>query len=343
MRSHMIIFHIYLEFKLSTYSKFKNIPAICIFSLISFFLSDLCRAQDYPKQTIKLIVGFPAGGPADIAGRIMARGLQDALKQNVIVENKTGASGDLASKFVAGSAPDGYTILIATASFTLNPLISNSAGYDCLKDFTTVSMLANQANAIAVSNDLNVNSLAELKNLVGKKKLSVATSGIGTSSHITATHLFNVLWDGDFAMIPYRGAGPAGIAVASNEADVGFMTVTGILPLQQQGKLKVLGIVAANRLSLLPNVPTLNELNYKQYAPSWTAMFIPSGASTLIAQKLFDTSKQILQKPETQQQFATQTMTVAENYSLQFLRDYVSEEIVQWKKIVNSIEPKKKS
>jgi len=204
-------------------------------------------------------------------------------------------------------------------------------------------MLANQANAIAVSNDLNINSLAELKNLVGKKKLSVATSGVGTSSHITATHLFNILWDGDFAMIPYRGAGPAGIAVASNEADVGFMTVTSLLSLQQQGKLKILSIVASNRLSLLPNVPTLNELNYKQYAPSWTAMFIPSAAPTQIAQKLFDTSKQILQKPEIQQQFATQTMTVADNYSLQLLRDYISEEIIQWKKIVNATEPKKKS
>jgi len=317
---------------------------LCAKGMFFFFLMSLLStsyAQDYPKQTIKLIVGFPAGGPADIAARIIAKGLQDTLKQAVIVENKTGASGDLASKFVASSAPDGYTILIATASFTLNPLISNSAGYDCIKDFTTVSILANQANAIAVSNNLNINTFAELKALVGKKKLSVATSGVGTSSHITATHLFNILWNGDFAMIPYRGAGPAGMAVASGEAEIGFMTVTGLLPLQQQGKVKILGVVAPNRLVLLPNVPTLGELNYKQYAPSWTAMFIPSATPTAIAQKLFDTNKLLLQKPEIQQQFATQTMTVAENYSLQFLHDYISEEIVQWKQIVASLEPKK--
>ena len=307
-------------------------------------LAVLCgtsHAQDYPKQTIKLIVGFPAGGPADIAARIISKGLQDTLKQPVIVENKTGASGDLASKFVAASNPDGYTILIATASFTLNPLISNSAGYDCLKDFTTVSMLANQANAVAVSTNLNVNSFAELKALVGKKKLSVATSGVGTSSHITAAHLFNVLWNGDFTMVPYRGAGPAAMAVASGESDIGFMTVTGVLPLQQQGKLKILGVVARNRLALLPNVPTMGELNYNQYASSWTAMFVPSATPTSIAQKLFDVNKALLQRPEIQQQFATQTMTVAENYSLQFLRDYISEEIVQWKQIVASLDPKK--
>ena len=319
----------------------KIVIFITLFSLLlPLFVSESC-AQDYPKQTIKLVVGFPAGGPADIAARIISRGLQDTLKQPVIVENKTGASGDVATKYVATSAPDGYTILIATASFTLNPLISNTAGYDCIKDFTTVSMLANQENALAVSNNLNVNSLAELKALVGKKKLSVATSGIGTSSHITATHLFNFLWNGDFAMVPYRGAGPAGLAVASGEAEVGFMTVTGLLPLQQQGKLKILGIIAPNRLPLLPNVPTLSELNYKQYAPSWTAMFIPSATPSVIAQKLFDTNKALLQKPEIQQQFATQTMTVADNVSLQFLHDYIAEEIVQWKQIVATVEPKK--
>ena len=198
------------------------------FFLTVAILLNTSHAQDYPKQTIKLIVGFPAGGPADIAARIISKGLQDTLKQPVIVENKTGASGDVASKYVAASNPDGYTILIATASFTLNPLISNSAGYDCLKDFTTVSMLANQANAIAVSTNLNISSFAELKALAGKKKLSVATSGVGTSSHITAAHLFNVLWNGDFTMVPYRGAGPAGMAVASGESDIGFMTVTGV-------------------------------------------------------------------------------------------------------------------
>ena len=311
------------------------------FFLTVAILLNTSHAQDYPKQTIKLIVGFPAGGPADIAARIISKGLQDTLKQPVIVENKTGASGDVASKYVAASNPDGYTILIATASFTLNPLISNSAGYDCLKDFTTVSMLANQANAIAVSTNLNISSFAELKALAGKKKLSVATSGVGTSSHITAAHLFNVLWNGDFTMVPYRGAGPAGMAVASGESDIGFMTVTGVLPLQQQGKLKILGVVAKNRLSLLPSVPTMGELNYNQYAVSWTAMFIPSATPTSIAQKLFDVNKVLLQKPEIQQQFATQTMTVAENHSLQFLRDYIAEEIDQWKQIVAAVDTKK--
>jgi tripartite-type tricarboxylate transporter receptor subunit TctC len=295
--------------------------------------STLTIAQTTSTQPIRLVVGFPAGGPADIAARILAEGLQEVLNQTVIVENRTGAGGNIAARAVAGAQGDGLTILIATASLTVNSVLSKNAGYDPIKDFLPVAMIATQANAVVVTSKLPISTLADLQLLVKSKKISVATSGVGTSSHITAAHLFNVNWKSDASLVPYRGAGPAGLAVASGEAEAGFTTVTALMNFHQMGKAKILAVVSDKRLPELPSVPTMIELGYKQYASSWTAMFVPSSTPPAIVQKLHDVTKQLMARQDIQQKFTRQSMIPSETPPQQQITNFLKNEVSEWGRI----------
>lgn len=292
--------------------------------------------DSYPSKLIRIVVGFPAGGPADIGARILAAGLQERLKQNVIVDNRTGAGGSIAAQLVAKSPPDGYTLLVATASLTLNPALSPNIGYDAVRDFVPVGVLATQANALAVTSTLPVKTLKELQALAKKHKMTYATAGVGTSSHLSATYLINVLWKTDATPVPYRGAGPAGIAVASGETPIAFMTITGVLPLQQRGKVRILGIVSDKRLPALPDVPTMAELGYPQLNPSWTAVFAPAETPPLVAQKLNDAINQVLATADFKEKIAQQAMVAASPSTPKQLMDFIRSEAQIWERIVKT-------
>ncbi|HKA44682.1 MAG TPA: tripartite tricarboxylate transporter substrate binding protein [Burkholderiales bacterium] len=293
-------------------------------------------ADSYPVKPLRIVVGFPSGGPADIAARILAGGLQDALKQNVIVDNRTGAGGSIAAQLVAKSPADGYTLLVATASLTLNPTLSPNVGYDAVKDFIPVGLLATQANALAVTATLPVKTLKELQALAKKHKMTYATAGVGTSSHLSATYLINVLWKTDAAPVPYRGAGPAGIAVASGETPIAFMTITGVLPLQQNGKVRILAVVSDKRLPALPNVPTMEELGYPQLNPSWTAVFAPADTPASVAQKIHEAVAQVMSTPDFKDRIAQQAMVPGGPATLKQLADYIRSEAQVWERIVRT-------
>ena len=280
--------------------------ACLLLAVPAAFASDV-----YPNKPIRLMVGFPPGGPADIAARIIAMGLQDILKQNVVVENRTGAGGNIASQMVAQAPADGYTLLVATASLTLNPLISTNAGYDAIKDFVPVALVATQANALAVSAGVAAKTVSELQGLIKTQKMAVATSGVGTSSDLSATNLFRVLWKSDVTMVPYRGAGPAGIALASGEPQIGFMTITGVLPLHQQGKVRILAVVNDKRLPGLPAIPTMAEAGYPELTPSWTAVFAPVNTPPDVVAKLNRAIAEIQKDGQVQKKIESLAMDVS--------------------------------
>ena len=312
-----------------------------LFALASFVLGTGVSAaappaDSYPSKPVRIVVGFPSGGPADIAARILAAGLQDTLKQNVIVDNRTGAGGSIAAQLVAKSPADGYTLLVATASLTLNPALSPNIGYDAVRDFVPVGLLATQANALAVTSTLPVKTLKELQALAKKHKMTYATAGVGTSSHLSATYLINVLWKTDATPVPYRGAGPAGIAVASGETPIAFMTITGVLPLQQRGKVKILGVVSDKRLPALPDVPTMAELGYPQLNPSWTAAFAPAETQPPLVQKLNDAISQVMATADFREKIAQQAMVAASPSTPKQLMDFIKSEAQVWDRIVKT-------
>ncbi len=292
--------------------------------------------DSYPNKLIRIVVGFPAGGPADIAARILAAGLQDTLKQNVIVDNRTGAGGSIAAQLVAKSPPDGYTLLVATASLTLNPALSPNIGYDAVTDFVPVGLLATQANALAVTSTLPVKTLKELQALAKRHKMTYATPGVGTSSHLSATYLINVLWKTDATPVPYRGAGPAGIAVATGETPIAFLAITGVLPLQQQGKVRILAVVSDKRLPALPGVPTMAEVGYPQLNPSWTAAFAPTETPQPVVQKLNDAINQVMATADFKEKIAQQAMVAASPSTPKQLMDFIRSEAQVWERIVKT-------
>lgn len=293
-------------------------------------------ADSYPSKPVRIVVGFPSGGPADIAARILAAGLQETLKQNVIVDNRTGAGGSIAAQLVAKSPPDGYTLLVATASLTLNPALSPNIGYDAVRDFVPLGLLATQANALAVTSTLPVKTLKELQALAKKHKMTYATAGVGTSSHLSATYLINVLWKTDATPVPYRGAGPAGIAVATGETPIAFMTITGVLPLQQQGKVRILGVVSDKRLPALPDVPTMAELGYPQLNPSWTAAFAPAETPPPVVLKLNDAINQVMATADFKEKITRQAMVAASSSTPKQLVDFIRSEAQVWDRIVKT-------
>lgn len=300
-------------------------------------------ADTYPSKPVRIVVGFPAGGPADIGARVLATGLQEALKQSVIVDNRTGAGGTIAYQLVSKAPPDGYTLLVATASLTLNPAFYPNAGYDPVKDFIPVGFLATQANALAVTSTLPVSSVKELQALAKRHKISFATGGVGTSSHLSAVYLMNVLWRTNATPVPYRGAGPAGIAVATGETPIAFMTVTGVLPLHQQRKVRILAIVSDQRMPTLPDVPTMKELGYPQLNPSWTAVFVPAGTPAEIVQKLNDAINQVVATLDFKEKMGNQGMQAAGASNLRQLAEYIRTEAQTWAQIVKSTGAKPES
>lgn len=319
----------------------RTIAACCFLSFgAPHALAAAPAADGYPQKLVRIVVGFPSGGPADIAARVLATAMQENLKQSVIVENRTGAGGNLANQFVSKAPADGYTILVATASLTVNPALAPNVGYDAVKDFTPVGFLATQANALAVTSTLPAKNLKELQALTRKHQLTYATSGVGTSSHLSAVYLFNVVWKTTATPVPYRGAGPAGIAVASGETPAAFMTITGVLPLQQQGKVRILGVVADKRLPALPDVPTMKESGYPQLNPSWTAVFVPADTPPAIVQRLNDTINQIIATGDFKEKMAQQAMVAAGPQSARQIADYVKAEAQTWDRIVKTTNAK---
>jgi tripartite-type tricarboxylate transporter receptor subunit TctC len=315
----------------------RSFLIMCGIALASANASAATPAADaYPSKVVRIVVGFPAGGPADIAARILAQGLQEALKQNVIVDNRTGAGGNIAAQLVAKAPADGYSVLVATASLLVNPALSPNAGYDPLRDFVPVGLIATQANALAVTSTLPVNNLKELQALAKKHPMTYATSGVGTTSHLSANYLINVLWGTKATAVPYRGAGPAGIAVATGETPIAFMTITGVLPLQQQGKVKILGVVSDKRLPALPKVPTMSESGYPQLNPSWTAVFVPAETPAAVVQRLNDAINQVIGTSDYKEKIANQAMVASPASSTRQLADYIKGEAQLWNRIVKT-------
>jgi tripartite-type tricarboxylate transporter receptor subunit TctC len=307
--------------------------------IAAFSLSGATFAQDvYPSKPITILVGFPSGGPADIAARLLAQGMTETLKQSVIVENRTGAGGNIATVAVAKAPPDGYTILVATASFALNAAQDpGKAGYDPIKDFAPVAMVATQANAIAVNVNFPAKSIAELETLMKSKSISFATSGVGTTSDLSAAHLFKGLWKTDALAIPYRGAGPAGLAVAGGEPPVSFTTATAVIPLQQQGRLRILGVISDKRLPSLPDVPTLAQSGFPQLNASSTAVYVSASTPLAIQLKLNETFTRIMSQKQYKDRFISAGMEPAEGRPLKDLTQYVKDEVGVWSEVLKTV------
>src|SRR4051812_5000192 len=297
-------------------------------------LSAAALAQSYPSKNIRVLVAFPPGGPVDIIARLIAPKMSEILGQQIVVENKVGASGNVATAEVAKSAPDGYTLLTHSSAYAVNPTLFSNAGYDPAKDLLPIAVVAQQANIVLVNSSFPARTLDELKSAMQKGKTAFASPGAGTTPHLTGENLFHLRWKTDATHVPFKGAGPAVTGLLSGEPPIGCMAGSGPMANIKAGKLRALAVSSAKRLPQLPDVPTLGELGYggmEDY--TWVGVFAPAGTPRDIAQRLNDAVLKSIQDPELRQRLDTLAFdpTAA---PLAQTAEYVRGEVAKWAKVV---------
>ena len=291
-------------------------------------------AQPYPSKAIRIAVAFPPGGPVDIIARLMGPKLSEILGQQVVVENKVGASGNLATTEVAKSAPDGYTLLTHSSAYAVNPSLFKNAGYDPNKDLIPVAVVAQQANIILVNASFPANTLDELRKAAMSRKLAFASPGAGTTPHLTAVNLFHVRWKADITHVPFKGAGPAVAGLLSGEPPIGCMAGSGPMSNIKAGKFRALAVSSAKRLPQMPDVPTLNELGYTGMEDyTWVGIFAPAGTPREIVQKLNDAVLRAVQSDDMKQRLDSLAFE-ATAAPLKETADYVRAEVEKWGRVV---------
>ena len=295
----------------------------------------------YPDKPIKLIVSFPPGGPVDIAARIVGARLTDVLKQSVFVDNKTGAAGNVGTQQVAKSPNDGYTFLVTSSSYAVNPsLYGDKAGYSP-KEFAPVIVIATQPNVVSVNEKVPVRTLAELRSLATKEKMAFSSPGSGTTPHLTCENLFHIIWKNDSTHIPYRGAGPASVAVVGGETPIGCTAVAGVFQFHKQGKVRILAVSSTERLADLPDIPTMAELGFPQIKDyTWVAVLAPAGTPPEIVNQMNLAIQKVIDEPETKEKLQ-QAGLIPVGGSAQKTNMYINDELKHWSKVV--IETKAKA
>jgi tripartite-type tricarboxylate transporter receptor subunit TctC len=310
---------------------------ITLGSLLAVLLSTVAIPSQaaYPEKPIRLTVSFPPGGPVDMAARIIGNRLSDVLKQSVIVDNKTGAGGNVGAQIVAKYPNDGYNFLVTSSSYAVNPsLYGEKAGYNPQKDFSPVIIIATQPNVISVNEKVPVKTIDELKAYAMKEKLSFSSPGSGTTPHLTCENLFHVIWKTDITHIPYRGAGPASVAVVGGETPIGCTAVAGVFQFHKQGKVRIIGVSSTERVSDLPEVPTLQELGYPQIQDyTWVAVLAPAGTSPDQVNTINRAIAKIVAEPDTKEKLS-QAGLIPVGGTVAQTTTYINNELKHWSKVV---------
>ena len=258
----------------------------------------------YPEKTITLIVPFAPGGPTDIIARIISTAFQKSLGQSVIVENRPGAAGNIGMTLAARAAPDGYTLLLASTAIAVNSALFNNLSYDPFRDFVPISELVNAPNVIVVRADAGMNTLADL---IARAKAAPGTfnyssPGAGTKSHLTGEQLKLRAGIG-MVHVPYRGAGPAALAVLEGTVQVASVALPPAEPLIKQGTLKALAVTGAQRWFSLPDVPTMIESGFPGFvSDTFNALFAPAGTAADIVALLARESQAAMQREDAREQ-----------------------------------------
>jgi tripartite-type tricarboxylate transporter receptor subunit TctC len=275
--------------------------------LVTAALPFAAWSQAYPVKPIRFIVPFPAGGGADIFARLIGRKLGENMGQQLVVDNRAGASGIIGCEVVARSAPDGYTLLMGTTgTHTTNPAVFSKLPYDPLKDFAPISLVAESPFVLLVHPSLPVAGLKELIAFARARpgQLTYASSGTGSSSHL-GFELFNLMAGIKSVHVPYKGLPPATLDTISGYVTMTWNSITASMPYLKNKQLKAIGIGSARRSTLLPDVPTISESGLPGFElGSWYGIFAPAGTSPDIVRRLRNEVVKAVNDPGMKDQFA---------------------------------------
>ena len=299
-----------------------------LFLFVTFAVPTSGWAQSYPNRPVRLVVPFPAGGPADGLGRVLADQLNKMWGQPVIIENRGGAGGNLGAEVVARSVPDGYTLLLNASSHVINANLYEKLPYDPIKDFTPVSEVASYMLVLVVHPSVPATSVKEFVAFAKSKQdgLSVANAGLGTPTHLAAV-LFAQAADINLIHIPYRGAAPASTDLIAGQVPAMFNNPVNAVPQVRSNNLRALATTGSKRLSLLPDIPTIAESGYPGFETrTWYGLFGPAGMPADIVRKLHSDVERALRIPEIANNLIAQgwdiTVSPPERFSVELQSEF---------------------
>jgi tripartite-type tricarboxylate transporter receptor subunit TctC len=294
------------------------------------------QAADYPTKPIRMLVGFAPGGGTDTTARPIAQKLGEALGQQVIVDNRPGAAGNIATDITAHAAPDGYTILMATiASLAINPSLYSSLPFDPEKDLAPVIQAVDSTNILSLHPSVPATSVKELIALAKQKPLNYGSSGVGGTGHL-AGELFNVMAGTKMSHVPYKGGGPAMIDLVAGNIQLVFATAASAVPQMKSGRIKGIAVTTLKRSQLVPDLPTISEAGLKGFdANNWYGIVVPANTPRPIINRLNAEVGKILHMPEIKQFLFNQGLDVAPGTPEEF-GAYIKSERAKWAKVVKA-------
>ncbi|HYG53833.1 MAG TPA: tripartite tricarboxylate transporter substrate binding protein [Burkholderiales bacterium] len=268
----------------------------------------LAKAQPYPNQPIRMISPFPPGGSVDITARLIADPMAAQLGGKIVIENRSGASGNIGMEAAARAKPDGYTIVLNTIPLVTNQSLFDKLTWDPIKDFAPIGMVATQPHVLVVPAKAQARSVADLVKVAKSNpgKLSYASAGVGTTFHFCG-EMFKDVTQTFILHVPYRGGGPALVDTLAGQVDMSFPTLAAALPHVKAGTLRALAVTDSRRASLLPDVPTLQEAGIKDFAfTQWLALLAPAGTPPEVVNRLNTALRGALNSKDVREKFQAQ-------------------------------------
>ncbi len=295
-------------------------------------------SQGYPTRPIRVIVPYPAGGGADFVARVYARSLSESLAQQVVVDNRGGANGNVGSEIAAKSAPDGYTVLVtASTNLTINPSLYRKMPFDVQRDLVPVSILATQPTILIVHPTLPVNSAKQLVALAKARpgQLNFGSAGAGSSGHLAA-ELFKMVAGVDIVHVPYKGAGPATADLLGGQIPLMFNNLPPSLPLVKAGKLRALAVTGETRSPAAPQLPTMAEAGFPGVVLTlWNGMLVPAGTPAEIVARLNAEIIKAAKLPALRDRLSAEG-TEAFTTTPSQMTEMMKSETVKWAKVVKA-------
>ncbi len=290
----------------------------------------------YPAKPVRVIVAFAPGGFADGVARLIGQKLSERLGQPVVIDNRGGAGGNIASRLAAGAPADGYTLLVNTAAISINVSLYQNPGFDIFGDFVPVALTGSTPGLFAVHASNPAGSLQELIRLSRGRNVNYATAGVGSSSHLAGDYLLRSLAGLNATHIPYQGGGPATAAAIANQVEVLSLSMPPVVPHIKAGRLKGLAVSSLKRVAALPDVPTVTEAGFPGFEErSWVGYFAPARTRAEVVRKLNGEINQILSLADVRSRLdglglEPQPLTPGE------FAGYVKSEVAKWAKVVKT-------
>jgi tripartite-type tricarboxylate transporter receptor subunit TctC len=312
-----------------------DVAAAALLAAFTLLAANASAQQPYPARPVRVIVPFPPAGPTDFVARIVAQKLSEAWGQQFVVDNRSGAGGNIGMGIAANAAADGYTVLFVSSSLMVNPSLYKTVPYDPLKSFAPVSNIASSPHVFFTHPSLPVKSIAELIEAVKKdpKKYSIASPGIGTVPHLSAI-LLGLDAKIDLVVVPYAGGGPSIAAVVGNQVPFGCQAIPPVTPHIKAGRVRALALTSEKRSNIVPDVPTMAELGFKGHeADTISAMLVPAGTPAAIVRKLHDGAVMAITSPDMKPRVAEQGFDIILSSPQEFT-DKIKREVAKWGKVI---------